>query len=377
MTRLSLAMHRYIAQCVAAILAATPGFGFAEPWRGVDLSYVNELEDCGVEYRLGGVRRDPFELFADAGANIVRLRLWHTPDWTRYSTLDDVRKSIRRARAAGMRVLLDFHYSDDWAHPGKQLRPAAWQEAATADELAALLADYTREVLTELDSEGLLPDIVATGNEINTNMLVDTEVAEDYPIDWSRNVVIVNAALAAVHSIDYASGPAPQRMLHIAQPENVIPWFDAAIDAGLGEFEIIGISYYPKWSRIAFAELGGVLSTIGTRYGKDFVVVETAYPWTLDGNDDAVNLLGEDSLAPGYPASVDGQARFLADLQARVTDVGGLGVVYWEPAWVSSSCRTRWGNGSHWENAALFDFDGELLDSARHLADDDAESSGD
>ena len=102
------------------------------------------------------------------------------------------------------------------------------------------------------------------------------------------------------------------------------------------------------------------------------MVVETAYPWTLDGNDEASNLLGEDSLVPNYPASVDGQGRFLADLQERVRSAGGLGTVYWEPAWVSSSCTTRWGAGSHWENAALFDFDGELLDSAGYLAGDDA-----
>ncbi len=99
------------------------------------------------------------------------------------------------------------------------------------------------------------------------------------------------------------------------------------------------------------------------------MVVETAYPWTLDGNDGASNLLGEDSLVPGYPASVDGQGRFLRELHARVRRAGGLGTVYWEPAWVSSSCTTRWGDGSHWENATLFDFEGELLDSAGYLAD--------
>ena len=364
-------MTRSVSTLLGAGLLAATAATAGEEWRGVDLSYVNELEDCGAEYRLAGRPGDPFEIFANAGANMVRLRLWHTPDWTRYSTLGDVKKSIRRARSAGMRVLLDLHYSDDWAHPGKQLRPSAWREADSVDELVALLAEYTREVLTELDSEGLLPDVIATGNEINTNMLVDVEVAEDHPIDWSRNIVIVNAALDAVRSIDYESGPAPDRMLHIAQPENVIPWFDAAIDAGLGEFEIIGISYYPKWSTVTFEKLPGMLEVIAERLEKDFVVVETAYPWTLNGDDAAANLLGEDSLAPGYPASVDGQASFLAELQARVRDSGGLGTVYWEPAWVSSPCETRWGDGSHWENAALFDFDGELLDSARYLRGDD------
>ncbi len=354
-----------------ALLAFVPiAAGNAGEWRGVDLSYVNEIEDCGGEYRAAGQRTDPYTILANAGANIVRLRLWHTPDWTPYSTLDDVKRSIRRARAAGMRVLLDFHYSDDWAHPGKQLRPPAWRDTSSVDELAARLASYTRDVLMELDRDGLLPDVVATGNEINTNLLVDEEVPEDHPIDWARNVVLLNAALDAVAGIDYVNGPRPERMLHIAQPENVLAWMDAGRAAGLGDFELVGISYYPKWSSVAFSELGDALKAIRRSIPRDFVIVETAYPWTLEGNDAAGNLLGEDSLVAGYPASIDGQRRFMEDLGNVVAASGGLGTVYWEPAWISSACNTRWGEGSHWENAALFGFDGELLDSASYLAPD-------
>lgn len=336
-------------------------------WRGVDLSYVNEMQDCGAEYRLGEEILDPYELFAGIGANVVRLRLWHTPDWTDYSNLADVKRSIRRAHDAGMRVLLDFHYSDDWAHPGKQLRPAAWRDAATVDELALRIAGYTRAVLLELDGEGLLPEYVATGNEINTNMLVDEEVPEDHPIDWSRNVVILNAAIDAVRSIGSDSGRRPEIMLHVAQPENVPGWFSDALDAGLHDFDIIGVSYYPKWSTTGFDELADALSDLKSRYSRDLVIVETAYPWTLAGNDAAGNLLGEDSLVDGYPATVAGQGAFLAALHHAVLASGGLGTVYWEPAWVSTECSTRWGTGSHWENAALFDFEGRLLDSADYL----------
>ena len=166
-------------------------------------------------------------------------------------------------------------------------------------------------------------------------------------------------------------------MLHIAQPENVRVWFDDGIYAGLDDFDIIGVSYYPKWSSTPFSAIREKVSEFRSRYGSDVVIVETAYPWTLDGNDAAGNLLGEDSLVDGYPASPDGQRRFLEDQQSEVIAGGGLGIVYWEPAWVSSSCRTRWGEGSHWENAALFDFDNRLLPGAGFLRPADSEGDSD
>ena len=352
---------------LAAVAAVAAAASPEEPWRGVDLSYVNELEDCGARYASADGPADPYEIFARAGANVVRLRLWHDPEWTRYSTLADVKKSIRRARASGMSVYLDFHYSDDWAHPGKQLRPASWPPADDVDALAAKLADYTRSTLVELRDAGLFPDVVSIGNEINTNLLIDEETAEDAPIDWPRNAKLLNAAIAAARSVTDENGKGARLMLHVAQPENLGGWLEDARHAGVVEFDLVGLSYYPKWSSTPFDELGPTLVDLRQRFGKDIVVVETAYPWTLQGNDAAANLLGEDSLVDDYPATIDGQARYLEDLATVVEDAGGLGVVYWEPAWISSNCSTRWGDGSHWENAALFDFDGRLHDGARFL----------
>lgn len=110
-----------------------------QTWRGVDLSYVNELEDCAAVYRYQGEARDPFEILAAKGANLARFRLWHAPRWTTYGTLADVKRSIRRAKAHGMRVLLDFHYSDDWADPKHQKIPAARRDAGSDEAVAALL----------------------------------------------------------------------------------------------------------------------------------------------------------------------------------------------------------------------------------------------
>lgn len=348
-----------------ALSSATTS-GNAESWRGVDLSYVNEIEACGAKYRDRSGVRDPYAILADAGANIVRLRLWHSPKWTNYSTLADVKLSIRRAKANKMKVLLDFHYSDDWVHPGKQIAPAAW--AGQSDkELAASLGEYTKSVLRSLDEEGLLPEFVQVGNETNTDMLIDKEVAENAPINWARNILFFKAGVTAVKTVAHQTGKPIGVMLHIAQPENVEPWFDAAAAAGLPDFDIIGLSYYEKWSTTPLAAIGPKVARLRAKYGKDVVIVETSYPWTLKSNDQAGNLLGQDSVSPGYPATEVGQQRYLSQLMRSVTDNGGLGIVYWEPAWISSSCKTRWGQGSHWENATLFDFRGRLLPGAKFL----------
>ena len=129
-----------------------------------------------------------------------------------------------------------------------------------------------------------------------------------------------------------------------------------ALAAGLAQFDILGVSYYAQWSDLPLENLGEVLKRLEAAYGKDIAVVETAYAWTLDWNDDADNILGERSLEPGYPPTKEGQRRYLIDLMGEVLKAGGRGIVYWEPAWISTRCRTRWGRGSHWENAALFDF---------------------
>ena len=340
-------------------------------WRGVDLSYVNEMEDCGAVYRYDGDVADPYAIFAHKGANIVRLRLWHDPDWTEYGTLADVTRSIRRARQHEMAVLLDFHYSDDWADPGNQIIPSAWRATESVEELAQLLHDYTYETLMTLDAQGLLPEYVQVGNEINTELLVEEEVPEHTPIDWKRNVVLLNAGMSAVRRVSDNSGKKIGVMLHVAQPENVGPWVDAAVDAGILNFDILGLSYYAKWSKMPFNVMEEAIRRLHQRYGKDVVVVETAYPWTLRYNDQAHNILGADSLIDGYPATIDGQRRMLIDLMDAVLRGGGLGVVYWEPAWVSTRCKTRWGRGSHWENATLFDFHpGNLHQGADFLSHD-------
>lgn len=327
---------------------------------GADLSYVNEMEDCGVVYRDGGKPEDPFVSLQSRGANLVRVRLWNDAKWTRYSNLADVKKTIRRARRAGMQVLLDFHYSDDWADGDKQIIPQAWAHITDPDALAQTLYDFTLRTLRELDRDGLMPELVQVGNETNGEILSTLERAKE-PINWSRNAKLFNAGIRAVRDAGGQSSIKPRVMLHVAQPENVEPWFAAAKAAGVTDFDLIGISYYRRWSTQDLDGLDAVIRRLRQNYRADVLVVEAAYPWTLENADQSSNLLGTSTLIAGYPATPSGQRHYLIDLTQRVISNGGVGLVYWEPAWLSSKCETRWATGSAWDNATLFDHRGELL----------------
>jgi len=327
---------------------------------GADLSYVNEVEDNGGLFYDKGQVKDPFQILKDYGANIVRVRLWHTPTWTKYSNLTDVQRTIRRAKALGMTILLDFHYSDNWADPAKQIIPAAWANIGDLPQLEQAMFDYTRQVLLDLAGQNLMPEFVQVGNEINTEILMHTPYGGDASvydagINWSRNAPLINAGIRGVREAGKQTSTQPRVMLHIAQPENIIPWFDAAAAAGVHDFDVIGMSYYPKWSACSMEQTGQTITQARQRYQKELMLVETAYPWTQEPGRTDSHLLGEDAVSPAYPATQDGQRDFLIDLTQTTYDNGGIGVVYWEPAWISTPHLT-----SIWENAALFDYNGEV-----------------
>ncbi len=339
--------------CTALAQESTPPFYF-----GVDMSYVNEVEDCGAVYRENGQAVDPFALFAERGANLVRARLWHNPDWTNYSTLEDVKRTFRRAQDAGMITLLDIHYSDTWADAGTQQIPAAWQGLET-DGLEAAVYEYTTAVLTELAAEGLTPAFVQIGNETNGGIL--KQGADQI---WARDARLFNAGIRAVR--DFSS--TVKILLHVAQPENTLWWFTQAEAAGVTDFDVIGVSYYPQWSTFSIADMGAHVTTLRQRFNKEVMILETGYGWTREtAGDNADNVL--DQGLRGYSFSPDGQYRFLTDLTQSLISNGASGVVYWEPAWVSTGCATRWGVGSHWENATFFDFQNqnEVLEGINFL----------
>jgi arabinogalactan endo-1,4-beta-galactosidase len=321
---------------------------------GADLSYVNEMVDCGGIYRSNGVPVEPYQFFSEKGANLIRLRLWHNPDWTNYSNFEDVKRAIKKVKENNMAVLLDFHYSDNWADPGKQVIPAAWKDIKDLNVLKDSLYSYTYNTLQKLFDEQLIPDIVQIGNEINAEILQLNDSVKS-PINWERNVALLNTGLNAVEDFSKKNGVSIQRMVHIAQPENGLWWFRDATQHGLGSYEWIGLSYYPKWSKYKFDSLSIALDSIKRTYEKKVMIVEVSYPYGMVDVDSPSNILGEDSIIPMYPATPEGQLDFMKKLVQVTIDGGGEGVVYWEPAWISTNCKTRWGKGSHWENATFFD----------------------
>ena len=328
---------------------------------GADLSYSNEMEDCGAVFYENQQAKDPYLIFNEHQANIARFRIWHTPSWTNYSNLNDVIKSIGRAKNQGFTILLDFHNSDTWADPGNQLRPAAWNQITDLNILGDSLYNYTFNTLNHLRLLGLLPDMVQIGNEINRNILLK-QGEPGFPINWDRNKLLLQRGIDAVEAINQNFGVDVKTVIHIAAPENAVWWFNEAKNYGFTSYDIIGISYYPGWSDYDIHKTAQIVGQLKAAHGKEVMIVETGYPWTLEWADNLGNILGSANLLKTYNslASKENQRAFLTEFSYLVKENGGLGVIYWEPAWVSTGCTTPWGTGSSYENATFFDFDYNL-----------------
>ncbi|KPK87200.1 MAG: hypothetical protein AMS27_03260 [Bacteroides sp. SM23_62_1] len=335
---------------------------------GADLSYVNQILDFGGTYRDSGKITNPYLIFRKYGANVVRFRLFHTPTWTKevygsageqmYNDFYDVKLGMEKVKELGMEVCLDFHYSDTWADPGKQIIPKAW-ESLSLDVLRDSIYNYTFNVLHQFDEQGLMPEYVQVGNEINPGFVLPQGKR------WNGNVTnfvfLLNAAISAVRNAGNGSDITPQVIIHIAQPENATNWFEGLDEAGLADYDIIGISYYYMWSEVQLDNVSNYISALKQDYGKEVMVMETGYPWTTENYDDYDNIIRNDMLLPDYPATVDGQFEYLKRLTQEIIDGGGKGIFYWEPAWISSNMKDLWGKGSSWECNTLFDFEGNVI----------------
>lgn len=352
---------------------------------GVDLSYVNQLEDFGAVFKDSGKVNDPYNIFRNHGANLVRLRLWHNPSWVRqqvyksdtvplYSGLDDVKKSIRRSKKLGFAVCLDFHYSDIWADPTRQAPPAAWAAIRDFTVLKDSFYTYTYSTLHNLAAEGQLPEMVQLGNEINCGLFY-TNVEQGFPSvnccegKWPQLGELLNEAIRAVRKVSSEEGRQIQIGLHIADPKNVQWWFEQITTNGkVNDFDVIGISYYPLWNTtISFDNLGVLIRNLKNAFGKKIMIFETAYPWTTEYADHYPNAFGNQPPLPGFPFTAAGQYNFMVSLCQKVINGGGSGVIYWEPEWVTSRMKDLWGTGSIWENATMFDFEGNVLPSINYL----------
>jgi arabinogalactan endo-1,4-beta-galactosidase len=347
---------------------------------GADLSYVNQIVDHGGVYKDEGEVRSPYRIFKDHGNNLVRLRLWHNPEWTKdvydpkgtteYNGLEDVAKAIQLSKEQGMQVLLDFHYADSWADPGKQPIPKAWIDIRDIAVLKDSVYQYTFKTINYLKSRELLPDLVQVGNEINCGMFF-TDAPAGFPTcnscngQWQQLGDVLNSAIAGVKDATVTATLKPKILLHVADPKNLQWWFDNIKDNGkVTAFDIIGLSYYPLWhTTIAPPQLQATIASLKTRYQKPLMILEVAYPWSTENHDSYPNQFGSQTPINGYPFTKEGQLGIMTFITQAVVSGGGVGVVYWEPAWITSETQDLWGKGSSWENATFFDFEGNTLPS--------------
>lgn len=288
---------------------------------GADLSFLKQAEDRGTVFKDNGEVRPGLQIFKDHGYNWIRLRLFHTPT----QLPNNLEYTIALAKAAkqlGFKFLLNYHYSDTWADPGKQFVPKAWEGLSHAQLVDAVL-QYTKQTITAFREAGVLPDMVQIGNEVINGMLwPDGRL----PGNWDNFADLVKAGIAGVEA-GKGDQPRPRIMIHIDRggDQARTKWFFDKLNSYGVNYDVIGQSYYPWWHG-SLLDLRENLIFMAGEYKKDIIVVEAAYNWRP----------GEYAKKPGpFPETPEGQRQFLEEVNRIVlaTPNGlGKGVFWWEPA---------------------------------------------
>jgi len=359
-----------LAAAALAMLGLAAGAGVSAPAqaastpvtiRGADISTLKKSVDKGgVYFDSSGVRRNALDILQSNGVNFARLKIWVNPA-DGYNNRARVLDMARQIKSRGMKLLIDFHYSDTWADPGHQAKPAAWASLSFA-QLQTAVHDYTADVLGSLRAQGTAADMAQIGNEINGGMLWPDGSSSN----WPNLAALLKAGIGGARSA--SSGT--KIMLHIANGGDNAGtrwWFDNAVANGV-PFDVIGLSHYVYWHG-TLAALQANLNDVAARYGKPVVVAETAYGFTLAAKDAEPNIFNSNlQQAGGYPATAQGQASLLHDIFNVVRSVPngrGLGVFYWEPTWTAVPGNgwdpTNPSSGDGWENQALFDYSSRAL----------------
>ncbi len=385
--------------------------------KGMDLSTLLELERCGARYYDGGGEEDVLSILKRYDVDTVRIRLWNDPRSETGESYgageNDLQTTLaiaKRVTAAGFSVLLNFHYSDFWADPGKQIKPKAWASYGV-EELERAVYDYTLESTRTFLENGVNLSMIQVGNELSNGLLWPEGRVPHYD-----NIArFVNAGIRAVRKADAMrlageiSGvhEACRRlakipvMIHLDNGGNNAlyrEWFDHFTACG-EDFEIIGLSYYPFWHG-TLQMLTDNMNDIAERYGKDLIIAEVSMGYTMedygayeklpDGERKGYATRRELVEKIEYPMTRQGQCDFMEDFLNRIShirDGRGRGFFYWEPAWIPVP-GSGWATpaslkymgdpgpcGNEWANQALFDYDGNALPALRLIRDFQAERS--
>ena len=321
--------------------------------KGGDISMLPEFEALGSVYRDEGMPADAIQIMMRHGCNCFRLRLFVNPTGINavIQDLDYTVKLAQRIKKAGASLLLDIHYSDTWADPGHQDKPAAWEQLSFAD-LEAMVESYTAGVIEMMKKSNCLPDIVQVGNEITPGFIWPDGQLQGEDGNWESFTQLLKAGIRGVKK-----PLTPQDriaiMIHIDKGGSAsrTSWFFANLQKYSVEYDIIGLSYYPWWHGSMDA-LRANLESTANKFRKPIVVVETAYPNREGEGADTKNLQ--------YPKSPEGQKKFLNDLIETVqsTPYGlGAGVFWWYPESILNNRLNVWMGG----RMALFDTAGKAL----------------
>ena len=360
--------------------------------RGMDASSVLAEEQSGVTfYNAAGEEQDVFKTFAESGVNYIRLRVWNDPfDAAGHGYgggNNDLATALvlgKRATAYGMKVCIDFHYSDFWADPKRQHAPKAWA-GMDIDAKAAALADFTTESLSKLLDAGVDVAMVQVGNEINYGMAGETKIKNVMQLLRAGSSAVRETAkkykkdiLVAVHYTQISDAAGIDRTAATLANMKV-------------DYDVFGLSFYPFWDG-DFDNMQEVVRNLREKHGKAVMIAETSYCYTAEDGDGFGNSLsGRGDTVPGYPATVQGQTSLVRDVFAKACEAGAMGVFYWEGSWIPvgkdraaneplwEEYGSGWASsyaadydpddaglyygGSSWDNQAFFDFDGHPLPS--------------
>ncbi len=395
------------------VKAAQKDMGITEKFiRGVDISSILAFEQSGKKfYYSNGEQGDIFDILEAAGVNYIRVRVWNDPYDTKTQKgygggNNDISKAVaigQRAKAHGMKLLVDFQYSDFWADPAKQYAPKAWKDY-TPSQKANAVYDFTCKSLSTLLSSGAEVGMVQIGNETMGTM---AGMGGLYDGVWNLTSGVGAAmqkgceAINAVNSKYGLNGQkAILKALHFTDPNTTASWYAEQAAARGIDYDVFAVSAYPFWHGSP-DDLAVSLKNIAKTYHKKVMVAETAYPYTFANADSTNNNVNSqsDMSYSGYEVSVDGQKKAVYDVFLAVASVNtqagtkgyGLGGFYWEPAWIGTDTVSSGlhgtgfassvsGNyellfhnnvieyatedkGSSWDNMAMFDWDGKALDS--------------
>ena len=359
---------------------------------GMDVSSLLVEEKSGVKYYdFEGNEQDALKTFADSGINYIRLRVWNDPydeNGNGYGGgNNDLPTAIelgKRATGYGMKVLVDFHYSDFWADPQKQIVPKAWKGMSLSEKSSALY-DYTKDSLGQLFDAGVDVGMVQIGNEINYGLTGESNI--------DNIIELLKAGSKAVREVSKERGTDIGIVVHytdIGKKEGVFSLIEKLVNGGL-DFDMMGLSYYPYWHG-DLNNMSSVIKYIDEKFGKKAFIAETSYCYTTEDGDGFANRVSKSDLVKEYPATPEGQASFMHDLYQNVNSAGGLGVFYWEGAWIpvgpasadNSPIWEKYGSGwassfasdydkdaaeyyggCSWDNQAFFDFGGHPLESMK------------